>query len=172
MHPAFEIGRCQHRAHQSHRLVAHVGAEVRARDRCPDQAGAGEIGRDPRLREVGAVEPRARIWAANRFAPLRLAPVKSALSNHAWSRMARSSFAPVNLVLFIRAARKLVPERSNLDRSRLDRRLPVKSAGAACVALRPRPPHPPWSSRPTPCRARRGRHRASCPAPSPRRPTG
>jgi len=48
--------------------------------------------------------------AANRLAPLRLAPVKSASSNHAWSRMARSSFAPINFVLFIRAARKFAPD--------------------------------------------------------------
>src|SRR6266700_2376272 len=49
--------------------------------------------------------------------------------------MARSSLAPAKLVLFIRAARKIAPERSSLDRSRLDNRLAVKSAGAACVAF-------------------------------------
>src|SRR6266700_4651237 len=49
--------------------------------------------------------------------------------------MARSSLAPAKLVLFIRAARKIAPERSSLDRSRLDNRFAVKSAGAACVAF-------------------------------------
>ena len=56
----FEIGGFQHRAHEPHRLVAHVGAQVRTRDRGPDEARASEIGRNARLREVGAIEPRAK----------------------------------------------------------------------------------------------------------------
>ena len=44
--------------------------------------------------------------------------------------------APASFVLLSRAARKIAPERSSPERSRPDNRLPVKSAGAAAVALR------------------------------------
>jgi len=43
--------------------------------------------------------------------------------------------APASLVLLSRAARKIAPEKSSPDRSRLDNFLPLKSAGAVALAL-------------------------------------
>ena len=74
------------------------------------------------------------ICEAKRFAPFKLARVRSASSNHAWSRMACSRFTPASLVLLRRAPRKIARERSSPERSRLDSLFPVKSAGAAPAA--------------------------------------
>jgi hypothetical protein len=45
---------------EAHRLVAHIGAQVCARDRGSDKARTSQIGCNPRLREIGAVEPGAK----------------------------------------------------------------------------------------------------------------
>src|SRR4029077_18357452 len=53
---SLQIGGFQHRAHETHRLVAHVGAHMGVRDRGSDKARAGGVGSYARLRQIGTIE--------------------------------------------------------------------------------------------------------------------
>jgi hypothetical protein len=56
----FQIRGFQHSADEAHRLVAHVGTQIRAGDRGSDEARASQVSCNVRLREIGAVEPGAK----------------------------------------------------------------------------------------------------------------
>src|SRR6516162_348105 len=131
---SLQIGGFEHRTHESHGLVFHVGAKIGAHEHGPDEARSGEVGREACAGEIGPIELCALHLCCEDIRASETRSAQIGFQKPSLIEYCRSSFASVSLVLLSLAARNTAPERSSRDKSRPESFLPVKSAGCADVA--------------------------------------